>query len=280
MKKMMMILVPMLLLTSVIYAKSDVKSLDKLDKEKIPVKESMLNTSDENYLTIGEAVIRDYKSFYSLDRLTRLGIGFGVGAVGANTNIDTQVQNWYQDNIRSKRTDDFSKTVKVFGEGKYLIPLSLLSASINYFDAESPVGVWGVYTSRAYLTGTPALLLMQKITGASRPGETDHDSKWRPFDDNNGVSGHAFMGAIPFLTLANMYDDNKVVKYLAYAASFATAWSRVNDDSHYLSQAALGWYMAFESVDAVFDADREKKNISITPMIGRDSYGVSVQMKW
>ncbi len=276
----MMILVPMLLLTSVIYAKSDVKSLDKLDKEKIPVKESMLNTSDENYLTIGEAVIRDYKSFYSLDRLTRLGIGFGVGAVGANTNIDTQVQNWYQDNIRSKRTDDFSKTVKVFGEGKYLIPLSLLSASINYFDAESPVGVWGVYTSRAYLTGTPALLLMQKITGASRPGETDHDSKWRPFDDNNGVSGHAFMGAIPFLTLANMYDDNKVVKYLAYAASFATAWSRVNDDSHYLSQAALGWYMAFESVDAVFDADREKKNISITPMIGRDSYGVSVQMKW
>lgn len=280
MKKMMMILVPMLLLTSVIYAKSDVKSLDKLDKEKIPVKESMLNTSDENYLTIGEAVIRDYKSFYSLDRITRLGIGFGVGAVGANTNIDTQVQNWYQDNIRSKRTDDFSKTVKVFGEGKYLIPLSLLSASINYFDAESPVGVWGVYTSRAYLTGTPALLLMQKITGASRPGETDHDSKWRPFDDNNGVSGHAFMGAIPFLTLANMYDDNKVVKYLAYAASFATAWSRVNDDSHYLSQAALGWYMAFESVDAVFDADREKKNISITPMIGRDSYGVSVQMKW
>ncbi len=90
----------------------------------------------------------------------------------------------------------------------------------------------------------------------------------------------AFMGAIPFLTLASMYNDNKVVKYLSYAASFAAAWSRVNDDDHYLSQAALGWYLAFESVDAVFDADKKKRNISIIPMIGRDSYGVSVQMKW
>jgi len=241
---------------------------------------STQDTYSENSLTIWEAVTRDYESFYSLDRLTRLGVGFGIGAIAANTSLDDNFQNWYQDNIRSSSTDNFSKAVKTFGEGRYMIPLALLSASINYINAESPIGVWGVYTSRAYLVGAPALLLMQYTTGASRPGETDHGSRWRPFNDNNGVSGHAFMGAVPFLTLANMYDDNKVVKYLANAASFATAWSRVNDNSHYLSQASLGWYMAFESVDAVFDADRKKGDITIAPVIGRDSYGISVHMKW
>lgn len=280
MKKLIPILVTILSLTAVVFAKSDVQSLDETNKEWIPINESMENTSDKNYLTIGEAVTRDYKSFYSIDRLTRLSVGFGFGALGANTNIDTQVQDWYQDNIRSDRTDDFSKIVKAFGEGKYMIPLSLLSASINYLDAESPVGIWGLNASRAYLVGAPALLLMQNVTGASRPGESDHGSKWRPFNDDNGVSGHAFMGAIPFLTLASMYDDNKIVKYIAYAASFATSWSRINDNGHYLSQVALGWYLAFESVDAVFNADREQKNISITPVVGRDSYGVSVQIKW
>jgi len=273
-------LIPMVLFISDLQAGGELKAFDISENKGYLEDKSTQDTYTENSLTIWKAVTRDYESFYSLDRLTRLGVGFGIGAIAANTNFDTGVQDWYQDNIRSSGTDNFSKVAKTFGEGKYMIPLALLSASINYIDAESLIGVWGVYTSRAYLVGTPALLLMQYVTGASRPGETDHGSKWRPFNDNNGVSGHAFMGAVPFLTLAYMYDDNKVVKYLAYAASFATAWSRVNDNSHYLSQASLGWYMAFESVDAVFDADRKKGDITIAPVIGRDSYGISVHMKW
>ena len=273
-------LIAMVLFISDLQAGGELKAFDISENKGHLEGKSTQDTYTKNSLTIWDAVTRDYESFYSLDRLTRLGIGFGIGAIGANTNFDTNVQNWYQDNIRSSGTDNFSKVAKTFGEGKYMIPLALLSASINYMDAESPIGVWGVYTSRAYLVGTPALLLMQYTTGASRPGETDHGSKWRPFNDNNGVSGHAFMGAVPFLTLANIYDDNKVVKYLAYAASFATAWSRVNENAHYLSQASLGWYMAFESVDAVFDADRKKGDITIAPVIGRDSYGISVHMKW
>lgn len=270
----------MVLVVSFLQSESNLKKLDlSLYEGNLEVNSTQV-AYDGNSLTILEAVTRDYESFYASDRLTRLGVGFGIGAIAANTNFDTSVQDWYQENIRSSGTDNFSKVVKTFGEGRYMIPFALLSASINYVDAESPIGVWGVYTSRAYLVGAPAMLLMQVATGASRPGESNHGSKWRPFNDNNGVSGHAFMGAVPFLTLANMYGDNEVVKYLAYAASFATAWSRVNDNSHYLSQSSLGWYTAYESVNAVFDADKKKGDITIAPMIGRDSYGISVHMKW
>ena len=230
--------------------------------------------------TITGTLINDYKSFYAGERLIRMSLGFGLSALSANTNIDSEIQNWYQEDIRNSSTDNFSKTAKLFGEGKYLIPLSLLSASIKYFDSESPVGNWGVYSVRAYLVGSPAMLLMQRVTGGSRPGETNHDSNWRPFNDANGVSGHAFMGAVPFLTLAKMNRENKFLKYIAYAASTAAAWSRVNDNAHYLSQAALGWYMAFESVDSVFDADERDKKVVVHPMAFQDGYGIMAEIRW
>jgi hypothetical protein len=229
---------------------------------------------------ITQTVIDDYKSFYSIGRLTILGLGFGVGALAANTNMDHYIQERYQEDIRNSGTDDVAKKAKVFGEGKYVIPLSLLAAGIKYFDNASSIGDWGAHCARAYLTGGPAVVFMQRVTGGSRPGETNHDSEWRPFNDSNGLSGHAFVGAVPLLTIAKMNRDTRYLKYICYVASAATAWSRVNDNSHYLSQAALGWYMAWQSVDAVFDTDQERQAISITPAIGRDRYGIALNIKW
>lgn len=243
-------------------------------------KVSMSTIQTSNSLTVSEAIVKDYKSFYSSERLMSLGIGFLAGGILANTQVDENIQNWYQDDIRSSNTDDFSNIAKQFGEGKYLIPIALLSAGLNFYDPELEIGVWGVYASRAYFIGAPVLIATQVSTGASRPNEQDYGSQWNPLNDNNGVSGHAFIGAVPFLTLAHMYEDNSIVKYLAYAGSLLTAWSRVNDNSHYFSQAALGWYLAYESVDAVFNADKKTKNLSVTPVLGRDSYGIQVQMKW
>jgi hypothetical protein len=229
------------------------------------------------FKTIGD----DYVSFYSPDRLLRMGIGFGVGAIIANTPADQEVQNWYQDHIRDNTTDDISVRAKNLGEGKYLIPLAFLAAGTTYIDEDQIVGDWGRHTARAYLVGAPAMLLMQNVTGGSRPGETDgDDSGWDPFNDVNGVSGHSFMGAVPFLVVARMSEDNIWVKSLAYVTSTAAAWSRLNDDDHYLSQIALGWYMAWESVDAAYDADAKDETVAIKPFIMGDSYGMALAVKW
>jgi hypothetical protein len=53
-----------------------------------------------------ETVVQDYKDLYlSPDHLTHLGIAFGAGAIVANTNLDRQIQDWYQDRIRTQATD-------------------------------------------------------------------------------------------------------------------------------------------------------------------------------
>ena len=242
--------------------------------------------------SIYKVVADDYRSFYASDRLLRMGLVFGAGAVMANTNIDMNIRNWYQDNVRSDRTNSWSSVednnaafrAKLFGEGKYMVPVALLAASVNYLDPDTALGNWGANASRAYIVGLPAVWGMQFATGAARPSHNaPAGSAWRPFNSDgyaHGVSGHSFVGAVPFLTIAAMNPDNGWVKYPAYLASMAAGWSRVNDDAHFPSQVILGWYMAWEAVDSVFDNNKKKKGVSVAPMAMQDGFGLSASANW
>jgi hypothetical protein len=232
-------------------------------------------------LPFKDKVSEDYKNFYKFDRFARIaGVGAVAGTV-ANTSMDREIYDWYQEDIRSDRTDSISKMVKYAGEGKYLLPLSLIVSQTVNFDMDSKLGAWGNDVARAYTLGLPFVWSTQYLTGASRPIDLD-GSDWRPFKDNNGVSGHAFVGAIPFLAMARN-TDNEYMRYFAYFASGLAAWSRVNDGAHYTSQSILGWYFAYEVMDAVQDTNSGNSNglsYSVYPVIGGDTVGLGVQIDW
>lgn len=219
----------------------------------------------------------DYKAFYSKDRLLRLGGAFVLMGIVANTNADQQIHDWYRTDVESHRTNGFSPYVKEFGEKKYVVPASLGLSYYQSYDSTNSLANFGANTARAYVVGAPAMLAMQRVTGGSRPDETNRyankkASQWRFMHDNNGVSGHSFMGAVPFLTLAKMNQDNEPLRIALLIASTLTAWSRVNDGDHYFSQAVLGWYIAYESVDAVFDVNHahdeaNKTQLTVDPML-------------
>lgn len=218
-----------------------------------------------------QTVKRDYANFYTGERLSRLGVAFGIAAVMANTHIDQGIRNWYQGHERTPSSDHLAKKFKWIGNGYKTIPISLLAMGISQLSAEpanSPLWLWGERSLRAYIVGGPANLFAQYATGASRPLERPDASHWRPFQDSNGVSGHAFMGAVPFLTIADM-SDNRWLRYSAYFASSLVGWSRINDDAHFASQVFLGWYMAYQATDAVADSDagvhRHDSHLAILP---------------
>lgn len=202
-----------------------------------------------------QLLLSDYRDFYlSKDQWIRLGAGFTVAGVMANTNTDQYIRDWYQDHERGAVSDDVSKFVKNFGRWQTMLPVSLAAVGIGYLlpqDSESPIGIWGEQTLRAYVTAAPLMYAGQWLTGGSRPGEKENASHWRPLVDVNGISGHAFVGAVPFMTIAHM-STNPFIHYGAYAASALTAWSRVNDDAHFTSQALLGWFIAYETTNSVF----------------------------
>lgn len=242
--------------------------------------------------SIGSIIAEDYKTYFNSEHLSRMGIAFGVGAVMANSNIDMNLRNWYQDKVRNDQTNAWSSEegnnaafkAKLFGEGKYMVPVALLAASVNLIDEDTAVGNWGAYASRAYIVGLPAMWGMQFATGAARPShEAPSGSAWRPFNEDgyaHGVSGHAFVGTVPFMTIAYMNQDNPWVKYPAYVASTAAALSRVNDEAHFPSQVFLGWYMAYEAVDTVFENNgKRKKNVVMAPMV-LDGFGLIAHAEW
>src|SRR3990172_6974617 len=110
---------------------------------------------------------------------------------------------------------------------------------------------------RATVAGAPAVLFLQVATGGSRP--TGGDSDWRPFHSSHGVSAHAFLGGVPFIIAAKM-SASPYGKGIFYGLSSLPGLSRINDDVHYFSQAALGWYLAYLSCAVIEETEDQRKD--------------------
>lgn len=220
----------------------------------------------------------DYGNFYSWRTFRDLSIALGGAAVLANTQMDQHFRNWYQQDVRSPDTDRAAATCKTFGNGGLVIPIfagmAVAGRLLDDWPVTDMLGEYGGRVTRAYAVGAPPLLLMQSLLGAERPNDNPgHYSYWKPFHSSHGVSGHAFMGSVPFITAANM-TDNWVLKGGLYFASTLTGWSRINDDKHYLSQVCLGWYLGYLAARAVNDTQIEDTRFTVLPMLDTDGVGV------
>lgn len=225
---------------------------------------------------VRENIFEDYCNYYDRGTMAKLAYGLVLGSVLANTSMDQDVQDWYQDDVRSADTDNFAQFWKTFGEGQIFIPAFACLAFAGRMTADWPLlgtaGQFSARTTRAYVVGAPPMLFMQYMLGASRPGETGHSSHWEPFQDTNSVSGHAFVGAVPFITAARM-TDNVFLKSGLYACSTLTGFSRINDDRHYLSQVILGWWMAYLACEAVDTTCLNRQGMTFMPIASTEMVG-------
>ena len=92
------------------------------------------------------------------------------------------------------------------------------------------------------------------------------------------MSGHAFMGAIPFLSAAKMTED-PYLKATFYVASTLPGLSRITDDDHYPSQVLLGWWIAYLAASAVDEVNISRSHVSIFPMMIPDGAGVGIEFR-
>ncbi len=122
-----------------------------------------------------ETVKMDLGNFYlGRENLTRLGIGVAGAAVFATTNMDVYIRNKYQDDLRSKETDD---TTKIFNITGTAVALVIAPAYLGAYGAgklfHNPTMVeWAENSFRATIVGGPALVVMAAATG----GETAYRS--------------------------------------------------------------------------------------------------------
>jgi len=230
-------------------------------------------------------ILADHGNFYSCRGLMLLTAGVGTAAIIANTSADEAIRDAYQENVRSTATDEYSEamhTPKISGNGKITLPVFagafVLGSMFEEGTLGDGLGDWGERSLRTVLVGFPPMLGLQYVTGGSRPGEHPDGSNWHPFSDSNGVSGHAFMGAIPFLSAAKMV-DSPFWKTAFYAASTLPGLSRVNDDAHYFSQSLLGWWIAYLAATAVDQTETPRGPLSFGAVPVAGGLGLGFELR-
>ncbi len=231
-------------------------------------------------------ILTDHQNFYSPESLTLLGAGLVVGGAMANSSADQSLQHAAQSAVRNANSDDWFESLhgsKEVGDGVYTLPIFASAWAVGEVIPDSKIaktsGLWGERSLRGFLVGAPPLIALQQLTGGSRPTETGENSEWHPFQDNNGISGHSFMGALPFITAAKM-SDRPVFKAGFYAASTIAPLSRVNDNAHYPSQVALGWWMAYLAASAVQATDQPDTRWRFYPYASGQGTGILAEYKF
>ena len=232
-------------------------------------------------------LVEDQRNFYSCQSLAWLGVGLGGSAILANTSLDEQFRNFVHGPSNKNSTD--LNWAKGFGTGQYVIPALAGIYAVDYWldensgPGERPVAEWLEQWSgrsmRGLVVGAVPLLTLQYVIGSSRPGESSSGSNWKPFQDNNGVSGHAFVGAVPFWTAAQMTDYVPLQVGL-YGMGTLAGISRIHTDSHYLSQVVMGWWIAGLSVAAVNETEWQKRQWLVTPTLIDGGPGIAVMHQW
>ena len=204
---------------------------------------------------------QDFSDYLESDNLLILGDTFIAAGILANTGLDRSFRNHWQTDIRTGGLNNFFEIPRhIGGLSFYYVPIYLGTMGLGHMREHTALGNtvyhWGYRSLRTFILGGLQQVVMTNLLGSGRPCRFE-DSKWQPFRYENGVSGHAFYGAVPFMTAA-MMSDPPLLKYGLYALSLLPGISRVNSDSHYLSQVILGWTIALLSSKAVYNADLER----------------------
>ena len=218
------------------------------------------------FLRLWRVLWDDFLRFYSRRNLVRLGIGFLVGAILANTPMDQWIEDAYQQNIHSdsKAAAKLQWLTKQLGDRHVALIVPLATMAVGVLAPANPaaavVGSWGVQFTRTFLVSAPVTYGVSWALGGDRP-KNGGGSQWQPWRKKQyGISGHAMAGAIPFLVMAGM-TANPVAQTALYACSGLTAWSRVDNQAHYPSQVLLGWWLAFLGMRLVREG-KEKKSLA------------------
>jgi membrane-associated phospholipid phosphatase len=203
-------------------------------------------------------VRRDFANFYALRTAAMLGIPFATAAALANTRelglSETEAdedlfQLLYTDEIASSFGQLVFASIDNFGD--YGLLLYLMIAYALGFKKH----FWQCW--RVWLVAQPVLLLGQQLLGGHRPVDRP-GPEWIPFggSGSHAISGHALVGAIPFLLLAQRSRGWK--RWLFYAISLLPACGRLFRAAHFPSQVMLGWCLAYTAARAVLQTDVEK----------------------
>ncbi len=171
-----------------------------------------------------------------------------VGGVAALTAIDEPVQRYTQSH-RSKTLVDVSKVFRQEGEPYYYAGISLGVLAVGVVTRNADIQRAGGRLVASVAASAVVLSAAKISLGRSRPNEGVGAFSYHPFSSLKDGTGLNARGSMPsghtmaaFAVATSLADDinNTPVRILLYTLATGTAFSRVYDNRHWVSDVAMG----------------------------------------
>jgi membrane-associated phospholipid phosphatase len=172
-----------------------------------------------------------------------------LGGVGVLMLFDEPFERLVQHHIRSNTTDDISSVFRQEGEAPYYAGISLGVLGFGLVTGKPGVRRAGTRLVAAVAVSAAEMEIMKRVVGRSRPNENVGAYSFHPFTSLKDSAGVETRGSMPsghvtaaFAVATSLVDDIKspLVKVLLYTAASGTAFSRINDNRHWLSDTGMG----------------------------------------
>ena len=162
-----------------------------------------------------------------------------VGAIGAASIFDRRVDDWVQAR-RSAHSNTVARAFRIGGgpELVFGIPAGILAAGA--ISGNKNLQRSGGRVLASVVTAGLATGALKEITGRFRPDNTTDQYVFRPFSNHDAFpSGHATL-AFALATSLSAEIQRPWATALLFAGATGTAWSRLNDHKHWLSDVLAG----------------------------------------
>jgi membrane-associated phospholipid phosphatase len=172
------------------------------------------------------------------------------GGIVVTTCFDETVQHGIQD-VRSGSSNDVASIARHLGQPEVFatIPSVLFLTGVL---SGRPRFRHGAMRIAASLAITGALVSLTKLTvGRERPSQVDEQYDLKPFSGSDAFpSGHA---AMAFALATSMADEIRRpwATVVLMTAATGTAWSRLNDNKHWLSDVVAGAALGITSAQVI-----------------------------
>ena len=186
-------------------------------------------------------------------------VAIALGGVGALMLLDRPVQRFAQ-NHRSETTDDIASIFRQEGEAPYYAGISLGVLGVGLATSNPGLRRAGGRLVTSVAVSAVEIGLLKRLIGRSRPDGDVGAFDFHPFSSPTDSAGIESRGSMPsghvteaFAVATSLADDVKspVAKALLFTLASGTAFSRINDNRHWLSDAGVGALLGFTTAKVV-----------------------------
>lgn len=192
----------------------------------------------------------------------------GVGLIAVMMPLDDDVKKAVVGD-GNNANDKALNIARDYGDLKYTGTASLVLYATGLFAKQKELRITGRMLLQSILYSGILTSGMKFITGRSRPYTTDNQFQFNWFEFNNDLvsipSGHATVAFAVSTVLAERI-DSWWARIGFYSLAAATAYSRIYDNQHWLTDVVLGSAIGFGAgyftVHSETDRDKKKSKIS------------------